>query len=60
MRPQRTLSALLIATLTLTACSSLFSSSGPSGVTEEQVRNACESTWQVRQIAVGTPRVALI
>jgi predicted anti-sigma-YlaC factor YlaD len=44
MRPQRTLSALLVATLTLTACSSLFSSSGPSGVTEEQVRNACEST----------------
>ena len=44
MRPKRTLSALLAATLTLTAYSSFSSSSGPSGVTEEQVRNACEST----------------
>ena len=44
MRNQTTLSVLLATTLTLTACSSLFSSSGSSGVTDEQVRAVCEAT----------------
>lgn len=44
MRRQRIPFAILAATLTLSACSSLFSTSDPSGVTDEQVRNVCDST----------------
>ncbi len=44
MRNQTALSVLVATTLTLTACSSLFSSSGSTDTNEERVSSVCEST----------------